>query len=269
MNDGGYIRLPDAITAANLQAIPGSPPLVFVFVGESNSGGIALNSAASASELAARPSVLIMDLYSGGLGFENLRIGYNNLVDHDGISTDSQYVPSVHDIKVHGMELGLAAAVEAGAFPGHSAVLLIKAGQGGSSISEWGEGGAYWTKFLRRINAAKLQLRDGARWIVWYSQGINDVSGSTLASNWLDDTAAHCARIKAALPGCQIVMTQFQSMGSNFDSLNTAIMDACDGHTDMCCVSTTGAALQDSHHWSYAGFKDTVVPAMVAATTIT
>jgi hypothetical protein len=98
---------------------PPRGPLALVFAGESNSGGIALNSEATPAELAPRPAVQIMNLYSGTFGFEPLRIGFNNVVDHEGLSTNPIYVPMPpNGILVHGMELGLTNAVEAGLFPG-------------------------------------------------------------------------------------------------------------------------------------------------------
>src|SRR5689334_9823752 len=79
-------------------------PLVFVFAGESNSGGIALNSDATETELAPRSSVQIMNLYSGTFAFETLDIGFNNLVDHAGLTDQPDLVPvPPNEIAVHGM----------------------------------------------------------------------------------------------------------------------------------------------------------------------
>lgn len=255
---------PDAAVDA-----PPPGPLVFVFAGESNSGGIALNSQATEAELAPRPSVQIMDLYSGGFGFEPLDIGYNNLVDHEGISTSPAYVPSPpHGILVHGMELGLANAVEAGAFPGVSSVYLIKTGHGGSRIAQWDVGGPYWTKFLQRTDAAKAVLPANARWIVWYSQGINDAVAGVPIDTWKTATVAHLAKLRAQLPGCQIIFTEFQSMPANggYPAVNAAIRELVAADPSLASVSTVGAATDGANHWSYAGYRDTVVPAMVAAT---
>lgn len=54
--------------------------LVFVFTGESNSGGVAPNSEATAEELASTSSVQILN--NTTLKFEDLDIGTNNLLDH-------------------------------------------------------------------------------------------------------------------------------------------------------------------------------------------
>ena len=253
---------PDAIDA------PPPGPLVFVLAGESNSGGIALNSEATEAELAPRPSVQIMDLYSGAFGFEPLDIGYNNLVDHEGLSNNTTYVPSLHDIRIHGMELGLANAVEAGAFPGVTSVYLIKTGHGGSRIDQWGVGGTYWTKFLQRTDAAKLALPADARWVVWYSQGINDAIAGVPIAAWKAGTVAHIAKVRAQLPGCQFIFTEFQSMPANagYPAVNAAIRELIAADPTLTSVDTTGAATDGANHWSYAGYRNVVVPAMVAAT---
>ncbi len=252
---------PDAVDA------PPPGPLVFVLAGESNSGGIALNSEATEAELAPRPSVQIMDLYSGAFGFEPLDIGYNNVVDHEGLSNNTTYVPSLHDIRIHGMELGLANAVEAGAF-GVTSVYLIKTGQGGSRIAQWNVGGTYWTKFLQRTDAAKLALPATARWVIWYSQGINDAVAGVPIAAWKAATVAHIAKLRAQLPGCQLIFTEFQSMPANagYPAVNAAIRELVAADPTLASVDTTGAATDGANHWSYAGYRNTVVPAMVAAT---
>jgi hypothetical protein len=255
-------------------ALPDAPPpprgpLAIVFAGESNSGGIALNSEATVAELAARPAVQIMNLYSGTFVFEPLDIGFNNIVDHQGISTNPLYVPTPpHGILVHGMELGLANAVEAGMFPGDAQVYLIKTGQGGSRIAQWEVGGVYWTKFLERVRAAKLALPGTTRWVVWYSQGINDVYASVPIAEWKTATIAHIAKLKAELPRCQIIFTEFQSMPANsgYPAVNAAIQEIVAADPDLASVSSVGAGTDGANHWSYAGYKDVVVPALVAKT---
>ena len=259
----------DASVDASPDAPPPPPPLVFVFAGESNSGGVARNVDALAAEVAPRPSVQIMDLYSGAFDFEPLDIGFNNLVDHNGISNNTAYVPNPpNDILVHGMELGLANAVEAGAFPGRTSVYLIKTGHGGSTIAQWNVGGVYWTKFLQRIDLAKAVLPADARWIVWYSQGINDAVGGVPIATWKTATALHLAKLEATLPGCQIIFTEFQSMPANggYPAVNAAIRELVVADPALASVDTTGAAAQDGNHWSYAGYRNVVVPGMVAAT---
>jgi Carbohydrate esterase, sialic acid-specific acetylesterase len=242
-------------------------PLAFVFAGESNSGGIALNRDALPAELSARSTVQIMNLYSGTFAFEDLKVGYNNLVDHFGLSTNPLYVPTPpNGIVAHGMELGLANAVEGAAFPGVSSVYLVKTGQGGSRIAEWAVGSVYWTKFLERTNAAKAILPASTRWVVWYSQGINDAIAGVPIATWKMATIAHLGKLKAQLPGCKIILTEFQSMPANagYPLVNQAIQEIVAGDPTLASVSSVGAATDGGNHWSYAGFRDTLVPALVA-----
>jgi hypothetical protein len=229
--------------------------LVFVFTGESNSGGAALNAHAAASELAPRASVQIMSLTSGDFEFENLDIGRNNLRDHDGFRGEYHLL--------HGFELHLAEAVDAGELPGASQVFLVKTGQGGSTISEWQAGGAYWKKFLQRIAAAKRQIREPT-WVVWLSLGINDSGAGTPVAIFKSGLAAHVRRIQAELPGAVVVMTGFQSMDW-MNSFDAALGEIAREETNVFVVDTSGADRRDAVHWSYAGFK-AIGATMVAVT---
>lgn len=267
--------VPSLDGSANDAAIDVTPdgstkgPLAFVFAGESNSGGIARNSDATVAELAARPSVRIMNLYSGTFAFEPLDIGFNNIVDHAGLSDNPTYVPhSPNDIVVHGMELGLANAVEAGAFAGVTSVYLIKTGQGGSQIAQWAAGGPFWAKFLERTNAAKATLPSNTRWVVWYSQGINDSNAGVSTATWKVDTTAHLQKIKAQLPGCQIILTEFQSMpgGAGYPAYNAAIRELVAADPALASIPSDNAGNDGAYHWSYAGYRNVVVPALVAKT---
>ena len=229
--------------------------LAFVFTGESNSGGIGLNSDATAGELATRSSVQIMNLTSGLFLFENLDIGTNNLRDHAGL--ESYYDNS------HGFELQLANSTEANAFPDNSQVYLVKTGQGGSQVSQWNVGGTYWTKFLERTAATKTQVPTGRQWVVWMSLGINDSIAGVPTSTWKTSMVAHIDKIKTDLPGAIIILTQFQSMG--YASYNTIMSEIAAEEPNVYVVDSTGAALRDSNHWSYSGLK-TVGASMVTIT---
>lgn len=223
--------------------------LAFVMTGESNSGGIGQNSLATAEELAPRPAVQIMNLTSGTFLFEDLDIGTNNLRDHSGL--ESYYDTS------HGLELGLANYVEAHAFADNDVVHLVKTGQGGSKISEWDVGGAFWNKFLQRTAAAKTQLPEDRQWIVWLSLGINDSIAGTPVSTWKTATVAHIDKIKADLPGVIIVMTEFQSMpaGSGYPVYSAAIREIAAEEPNVYSVSSTGAGTDGANHWFYEGLK--------------
>jgi hypothetical protein len=225
--------------------------LVFVFHGESNSGGIGLNSEATSDEMMLRPCVRIMNLTDGLFRFESLQIGVNNLRDHAGLQ-------SYYD-SCHGFENQLANSVEAGIFANNPHVHLIKTGQGGSVIAEWADDSpsGYWNKFLQRVNAGKLQMPSDTQWVVWFSFGINDAIAGTPVSDWKRNVIIHLDKIKAELPGVIIIMTQFQSMttGVSLTEINNAIAEIADTEDNLFAVDTTGAHLRDMYHWSYEGLK--------------
>ncbi len=232
-------------------------PLVFVITGESNSGGIGKNADAKAKELQARSSVQIMNLTEGTFGFEDLRIGFNNLRDHYRL--DKFYDDH------HGLELGLANKVESGAFPGHRQVFLIKTGQGGSRIRQWAKSNPskFLEKFDQRIEAGKKQLPENPQWIVWFSLGINDGIDGVPIEQWKKDVESHLSRISARLPNAVIVMTQFQSMG--YPEINKAIAVIADAEQHILAVDSIGTSLRDKNHWDYSGLK-AMADRMVIAT---
>ena len=233
--------------------------LAFVITGESNSGGLGLNSDATPQELASHSSVQITNLTSGNFLYENLQIGVNNLRDHNGL--DAYYDNS------HGFELQLANAVEAHMFPDNERIYLTKTGQGGSVVAQWNVGNTYWTKHLQRTAAAKTQLPTDRQWVVWLSLGINDAIYGTATSTWKAAMVAHINKIKADLPGAIIILTEFQSMSANsgYPAYNTIIEEIAAEEANVFAITTTGAALKDSNHWSYTGLK-TVTSSLVAMT---
>ena len=233
--------------------------IAFVTAGESNSGGIGLNSDATAAELLQRSAVQIMNLTSGNFLFEDLDIGTNNLRDHAGLE-------SYYD-DTHGFELQLANSTEANALPDNPQVHLTKTGQGGSIISEWNDGGAYWTKFLERTSSAKDQLTTDRQWVVWMSIGINDGIAGTDTSTFKTSMVEWIDRIKADLPNAIIIMTQFQSMTANsgYPDINTKLSEIATEEGNVYIVDSTGAGLRDGNHWNYAGLK-TVASSMVDVT---
>lgn len=243
-------------------------PLVFVITGESNSGGSGRNTDATPEEMAPRSSVQIMNLTSGKFGFENMQLGINNLRDHFRMN-------ETHYKTWHGFENELANSVASGAFPNHKQVHLIKTGHGGSRIAQWAEDSpsGFWKKFLERIEAGKRQLPENPQWVVWFSLGINDAIAKTPIENWEKDVRSHLKRIKTQLPGAIIIMTQFQSMesagakgkGNAYPETDKAIAGIAADTQNVYAIDSTGAALVDRNHWSYAGLK-TVTQRMVKVT---
>ena len=234
--------------------------LVVVITGESNSGGIGSNAAATSHEVEPRSAVQILELTSGNFLFENLDIGTNNLRDHAGL--EGYYNTS------HGLELGLANNTEANAFPDNSQIHLIKTGHGGSQVSQWNYAGTYFTKFLQRTAAAKTQLSANPKWVVWMSIGINDGIAGTNISTFKTNLTTYINNIKADLPGAIIIMTQFQSMPANsgYPTINTALADVASEEANVYVVDTTTATGTDgANHWTYAGLK-TVANLMTTTT---
>ena len=217
---------------------------VFIFNGESNSGGQAFPGAATAHELGPRPEVQIFD-NAGLASYATLDIGVNNMVDHSGIPPEWG---------THGWELGLANSVENGEW-WDDVVYLIKTGQGGSTLSQWNEAGTYWTKFLARTRSGLSLLRSQGKIpiiYVWYSQGINDANQSVPEATWVTETKAYHARLRRELGFVPIFMTKLISAGAAFnDSIDAMAVD----DNMLYPIEVTGATTGDEHHWDYAGMK--------------
>lgn len=218
-------------------------PTLLVFSGESNSGGQVLNSEASEVEIAPRPRVQILNNLT--FCFEALDIGTNNNLDHFNLSATD----------FHGWELELANRLYAGTLPDDT-IYLVKTGQGGSAISEWADGSTYFAKFKRRMDSAiakiTYQYCKAPDVVLFYTQGINDALANTNIETWKAATIAHFAKIRALYGNISIYvpyfMNGFEPYNTAYDQIVTEV-----GHITM--VISTGAALQDSYHWSYAGMK--------------
>lgn len=234
-----------------IQTSPNATNLIFVFTGESNSGGMAPNTNAIPSELAPIPQVRILNNQT--FKFEDLNIGTNNNIDHWNLTC----------CDTHGFELQLANSVKANAFTKNPQVYLVKTGQGLSTLSAWNVGGTFWTKFLQRINATKTLIPTPRQWVVWYSLGINDYVSGTPPGTFKTLTIAHLNKIKSELPGAIIIMTQFQSMG---DIYTETLAKIASTEPNVYVVGSTGATLDSSaYHWTYNGYK-TMASRMVTIT---
>lgn len=233
--------------SAQTKGADGKRPLVFVITGESNSGGVGLNSDATSAELQARSSVLILDLEADGMPMVPMQLGKNNLRKHVGLENYYE--------KYHGLENGLANAVEGGVLRDRSPVYLVKTGHGGSTIAQWHPDAAtgYWRQFVERTDAVKRQLDQDPEWVVWMSLGINDAIAGTDPDTWQQQVGEHLGRIQRQLPGARVVMTEFQSMG--YPETNRRIRRLADDLPQVESVETTGVPLSDANHWGYQGLK--------------
>lgn len=223
-------------------------PLI-IFTGESNSGGYALNSQATAPEVAPRSAVQILN--NTTLLFEALDIGTNNLLGHEGLSSGP----------THGLELMLANRVEAGTFV-PAPCYLVKTGQGASTIANWAVGGFYgstncWQTFQDRVDEA-INLITTATGTpptpyIFYSQGINDAIAGTDVNTWKTATLAHFDKIRAKYgANVPIVMTK---LTAPYPVYNAAIEDLAGQRSDLFFVETLDATTRDTNHWDYAGMK--------------
>jgi hypothetical protein len=233
---------------------------VFIFTGESNSGGRAPNASATGGELASRSQVQMFNVNTNV--FQNLDIGTNNNLDHAGLNSTE-----------HGIELEIANLVAAGRFS-QSQVYVIQTGQGGDTIDTWATGFAtnYWTKWLARVNAAKALFSAAGItpiYTVFYSQGINDAinfstSGlgtgyTTNTAGWKTATIAHIAKIRGELGATtKIVMTKFRD--AVYSAYNTRIDEivAADSYTKAIQTRENSGNVEwqvDGNHWTYLGYK--------------
>lgn len=225
-------------------------PVLIIFNGESNSGGLAQNSLLTSADLTPKPKIQILN--NNNFVWETLQIGVNNLIDHAQLAANAS----------HGWELGLSNRADDLNTP----VYLCKTGQGGSVIANWNTGGTYYTKFLQRINAAKSLLSGSGisyRAILWYTQGINDASQGADPNIWKAATIAHFAKIRVEFPNIPIL---FSHIPSQYSIFNTAISEIIAAGTNIYDISVDGAALGiDTNHWGYAGMQ-TIAGRMVDKT---
>ena len=232
----------NAIIASLSKKIPFERPILIIFTGESNSGGQALNVSATFSELL--PRYKVRPLNNTTLKFEDLHIGVNNNIGHTG---------GINSATNHGWELQLAARCEAEDLPALP-IFTCKTGQGGSTISQWNVGGAYYTTFLERVNAAIGMLAE-PRVFVWYSQGINDSIAETAVTTWKSATIAHIDQIRTDLGITDLDFIVPYLPGTGLETFNTAWDEIDTADANVHVVSIDGAEMGDSYHWNYAGMK--------------
>lgn len=242
-------------------AYGGGDNFLFIFTGESNSGGYAANASLTAGEAAARSEVQMFNVSTEV--FEDLDIGTNNNLDHAGGLNST----------THGIENELANAVSAGRFT-QTQVYVLQTGQGGDVIATWATDHAsgYWTKFVARYTAAAAALASaGVSFtpVVFYSQGINDAIGYSIygggsgtptpVADWKASTIAHLAKIRTLVGASTlIVMTKFRD--ATYQAFNDAIdeISALDAITPTIQTpDNTGVEWQgDGNHWAYVGYKN-------------
>lgn len=222
-----------------------------VVAGESNSGGFAENSEATPHELSARAEVQIFNNTSEV--FEDLDVGTNNLIDHTGLT----------DNATHGIEIGLANAVEAGRLADDE-LFLVKSGQGGSKIAEWADGHAsgYRATLFDRVDTA-VGLLDAAmedyELVLFWTQGVNDNANGTNAATWQSATEAFFADFRTRYgANTKIVMTRFDYPMDNTSRSYNDEMEAIAGDDEnLRLINTNWLPLRQSSpfvHWNHQSF---------------
>ena len=245
-------------------AVPSSnAPIMIIFIGESNSGGYADNSLASAPEQAVRNIPIFNNVTRV---MEGLEIGVNNLLYHSGLSSCC----------THGFELGLANQFDDGDFGSHP-VYIVKTGQGGSKIAEWETTDPYYDSLEVRVQAA-FDLINAAhpgetpQIFIWYSLGINDALASTPTATWKAAVISFFSNVRTTINTIvgasltiPVMMTRFNTVGMSL-AYDAQILELDTEVSDCYAVSCVGAALKDGNHWQYSGFKNVIVPAFITIT---
>jgi len=226
-----------------------SNKILIVLLGESNSGGISPNSSAVSSELLPR-NVKILN--NSSLVFEPLDIGSNNLINHYGLES--------YWYDCHGMELEIANKYDEGFFGGKE-VFIVKAGIGGSKVSQWQIGGTFsgqnsFENFKTRVSKA-IELLDNPEVVFMLSIGINDKLASTAAETYKSGLKTIIQNIQSyyALP-FKLSLMKFQFVTSAAANCYATQIDEVATELGMKTFSTAGCAvLPDGNHLTYSGMK--------------
>lgn len=226
---------------------PSTTKSLIVLFGESNSGGIAPNSSATADELSPRSLKIFNN--STLASFDALDIGTNNLVGHAGLEY-AMY-------NSHGMELELANKYDAGYFT--KEMFLLKAGQGGSKVSEWQIGGSYYTTFKQRLNACLSLLNISiSDCIFMLSLGINDKGINTPVATYKSGMKTLIQNIKNdfSLTELNLSMMRFEFVTNlAISDYNTAITEVATEESVKSFTTIGLTKIADGYHLDYAGMK--------------
>jgi hypothetical protein len=224
----------------------GTDSILFIFTGESNSGGLAVNADCNARELVPRDCLQILN--NDTLTLQSMQIGVNNLIGHEGLP----------DNATHGWENGLADQVDNGQFY-QSRVHLLKTGQGGSLIIQWALGSTYMDTFISRYDTITSLLSGLTyRKVIFYSQGINDALAGTDLDTWKTNTITHFSDLRNVVgANTPILITKLMVPGftGTYGLFNAKFEEICAVDPYSFMIETDGATLQNENHWDYSGMK--------------
>ena len=245
-------------------SVPAGVPILVVFAGESNAGGLGDNADATAPELAPRSLFILNNTTRASL--DSLEVGVNNLIGHVGL------IYAMND--GHGMELGLANIYADGDFGGRE-VFLCKAGQGGTRIFQWDGVNTYtaesqtvnpYDTFLVRVQSAITLVEtltgETPFVVMFWSQGINDMTASYNPEDWKVATKAVFAAMRSDLAiDLPIFTTEFQDV-SGMSAYTAKIIEYEGEMANIYGINTTGAeqaqlccGVAAGGHWGYTGWK--------------
>ncbi len=230
----------------------GSINPLFIFTGESNSGGFGVNSDATAGELAVHTTINILNNTTLA-SFDNLQIGVNNLVGHAGLT----------DNATHGWELEMANIADLGRIS--TPIALVKAGQGGTVITNWDVGNTSylgtncWQIFQDRVNAA-LSIHPTYTPIIFYEQAVNDGIAGTDIDLWTTKTIAHFNKIRAlsGFSNIKIIMQKIPNTSGTvgyYAAYNAKMDIIASSLSNVYTINPQIADMRDPYHTSYKGNK--------------
>lgn len=236
--------------------------VAFNILGESNSGGYALNTSALASELDINSNVMLFNnvtlnsLYPLHIGEPNS----NNMVGHTGISAGN-----------HGCDLQLSNYADQGAFNG--VCYMLKAGQGGSSIVHWYNGGTTyagvlnpWTTFVDRSNGFKQLVPANAFQPIILFLGINDAIAGTDPAIFKAHTLSFIDALLAQVGGDNYVYyVRMPRINASYQAIDDVILSLPLSNNIVKVISVDGAMddMRDQNHFGYYGQK-TIADRIVA-----
>jgi len=235
---GGFVNIPPVALTKKL---------LIVLFGESNSGGIAQNSSATLSELSPRNTKI---LNNTTLQFEALDIGSNNLIGHIGLES---YVSTAH-----GMENEIANKFDTGYFNEYE-IFIVKAGAGGSKVSQWQTGGVYYNTFKSRVNTAINLLfpTEPINIKFMLTLGINDKLAGTSTADYKNGLKTLINNIKADYAfRIWIKLMTFEFVTSAASNCYTTQINEVAKETMMNTFTTQSCpVLSDGNHLDYFGMK--------------
>jgi hypothetical protein len=222
--------------------------LVVIF-GESNASGEAPNSDASSADLLVKTNTKIWN--DNNNTFESMQVGVNNQIQQGFNPTN-----------VHGFEIGLANAVDAGQLT--QPTYLVKLGSPGSKISQWLNGGTPqnsqmgWGVVQTRMNAAINYLNShNIPFVitVWESIGINDYNAGTSNTTFTNQMVQFRTDFRNLYGASIPFLTTLFFASHPYDPVIQSISDNDPQHTSQAIYTDDAPRQPDGAHWTYDGYK--------------